>query len=339
MHVSTAVYLSSRVMEGRILIGNFVGLMTASTILKNHLSQLFDFMKSGNMLSYYAERLKAFEQLESPIEGEAGEGGENRGGHGFAVLDETRPFEIEFQDVSFSYPGSKFQIHNLNLTIGRGQKIAIVGENGGGKTTLTKLLLRLYDVDSGRILVNGKDIREYDVHRLRALIGVAFQDTHIYAMSMRDNLTLYAEKARREEIEAVSRLLSLDKVLRKNKADLDSAMTREFDEAGILLSGGEAQRLALARLFLKDFGLLILDEPSAALDPAAEYELNKLIFTRASMQTAIMISHRLSSVREADCIYLMHNGTVAERGTHEELMAEKGLYFDLFTKQRERYIR
>ena len=132
-------------------------------------------------------------------------------------------------------------------------------------------------------------------------------------------------------------MFALDKIIEKADHNLDANMTREFDENGILLSGGEAQKLALARLNSKKFGLLILDEPSSALDPISEYELNELVFSKASEATTIMISHRLSNVRRADCIYLFSDGEIAEQGTHDELMEQKGKYYEMFTKQAEKY--
>lgn len=315
-------------MNGDILIGSFVGLIAASGVLKDRLSLLFNFVQNSNNLSYYAERLRMFEELLSPIEeGEEG-----------AMPDTEGAYALELKNVTFAYPKSSFSLKNINLSIHKGEKIAIVGQNGTGKTTLTKLLLRLYDTENGEILMNGKDIRKYDVHELRKRVGIAPQTPNIYAMSMADNMKLYNDQADEKKMKEICTLFDLDSILRKTDATLDSCMTREFDENGIMLSGGEKQKLALARLYLSHFGLIILDEPSSALDPISEYRLNQIIFDKANEATTIMIAHRLSNIRDADCIYVMDNGEIAERGTHEELMKLGGKYCEMFQKQSEKYI-
>jgi ATP-binding cassette subfamily B protein len=240
------------------------------------------------------------------------------------------PFELTLVNVAFSYPNSEFKLRNLNFTVKPGEKVAIVGENGAGKTTLSKLLLRLYDLDGGDILYDGVSIKDYNVHELRYKIGVAFQQPQTYAVTVRENLCIYGKAD--------------DSILQTNlqkvglNLDLDAEVTREFDENGVVLSGGQAQKLALARLMHSDFGLLLLDEPSSALDPIAEYEIAKLMFD-SSDTTTIMVAHRLSSIRNADRIYLISNGTIAEQGTHDELMALNGKYTDMFTKQAENYVK
>jgi len=199
--------------------------------------------------------------------------------------------------------------------------------------------MRLYDPDSGAILINGKDIREYALRDLRDHIGLAPQLPNIYALTFRDNITLYNESVSDTELQKICDLLGLDKVLEKTNSTLDSYITKEFFENGIVMSTGETQKLALARLYTTRFGLLVLDEASSALDPIAEYELNQMLFARAANTTTIMIAHRLSNVRDADCIYLMQNGEVVESGTHEELMQKQGIYCDMFNKQSENYVK
>lgn len=332
VQVLVTVYLSYRIIQGKILIGSFVGLLTASAALKGNLGQFFDFIKNSNQLSFYAERLRQFEQLESTIERTPDD-------KKVVPVDLSKPFEVELRDVGFSYLHSNFKLEHINIHIRSGEKIAIVGDNGGGKSTLTKLLLRLYDTQQGEIMINGINIREYDVHELRDAVGIAPQSTNVYSLSLRENLMLYTDLIEEEKAREVCRKFGLESVLVKNQATLDSQMTREFDESGVLLSGGELQKLALARLFCSKFGLLILDEPSSALDPIAEYELNQLIFDEASSATTIIISHRLSSVRDADRIYLLGNGHVQEEGSHEELMERRGKYYEMFTKQSEYYVK
>ena len=243
---------------------------------------------------------------------------------------------IELRDVSFKYDKASFGFEHLNLHIQPGQRIAIVGENGAGKTTLTKLLLRLYDTSGGEVLINGVNIKDYDVHKLRLHIGVAFQDVRVLAMSLRDNLTVYHDVPDEQLLEVIEKL-GLDGVLEKADGDLNKMVSREFTEDGVALSGGEAQRLTLARLFTGEFGLLVLDEPSSALDPLAEYKLMQIILDASNTATTIMIAHRLSTVRDFDVIYHMEDGAILESGTHDELMAAQGKYCEMFTRQAENY--
>ena len=246
------------------------------------------------------------------------------------------PLSLELRDVAFRYPESPFALEHFDLTVKPGQRVALVGENGAGKSTLMKLLLRLYDAESGEILLNGQDIKSYDVHALRLQIGMAFQDVRILSLSLRDNMTVYGE-ASDEAIETVLREFGLEKLLDRAPHGLDTLVSREFAEDGVVLSGGEAQRLALARLFLKDFGLLLLDEPSSALDPLAEAKLMELLMARTDGVTTLMVAHRLSTVRDFDVIHYVENGAIVESGTHAELMARSGKYAAMFTRQAEKY--
>jgi ATP-binding cassette subfamily B protein len=245
-------------------------------------------------------------------------------------------YSVELRDISFGYENSVFGIKGFNLNVKPGQRVAIVGENGAGKSTLTKLLLRLYDVDGGTVLINGRDIRDYDVHALRRHIGIAYQDVRILAMSLRDNLTVYNDATDEELLRVIDRL-GLQSVLEKAGGNLDVQISREFTEDGVVLSGGEAQRVALARLFTGSFGVLLLDEPSSALDPLAEYNLMQVILDKSNTATTIMIAHRLSTVRNFDIIYHVENGEIIESGTHDELMEKQGKYYEMFTRQGENY--
>ena len=324
-------YVAYKIVSGEITIGSFAAMITASASLQGSLGMFFNFFTQVNQMSIYADKMKEFLELKSEIEDPP-------------VINtipeqiKDGPFDIEMKDVSFTYDHSNFSMNDINIKINKGDKIAIVGENGGGKSTLTKLLLRLYDVDSGDILINGVSIKKYDVNELRRNIGIAFQHTMLYAMTLSENIQVYYKKPDSELIE-IAEKLGLKHVLEKSSDGLGTQVTKEFDNDGILLSGGETQKLGLARIFTGEFGLILLDEPSSALDPLAEYKLNKIIFDRQSTTTAIIISHRLSTVRDADCIYLIDNGTVTEYGTHEQLMENKSKYYDMFTKQAENYIK
>jgi ATP-binding cassette subfamily B protein len=308
-------------------IGLYASLTAAAATLSGQLTNLFNNISSVFSSIVYGERIAKFFEtvsvIEPPIKG--------------AAPPPDGRYAVELRDVTFAYRNADFGIRQMNLAVAPGQRIAIVGENGAGKSTLTKLLLRLYDVDSGQVLINGRDIRDYDVHALRRHIGIAYQDVHVLAMSLRDNLTAYNDATDEELLEVIG-TLGLQSVLEKGGGSLDMQVSREFTEDGIVLSGGEAQRVALARLFTGPFGLLLLDEPSSALDPLAEFNLMQVILDKSNTATTIMIAHRLSTVRDFDVIYHMENGEIIETGTHSELMAARGKYYEMFTKQAENYV-
>ncbi len=307
-------------------IGLYASLTVASAALASGLNDAISSMIQMLQCITNGEKIAEFFEAKSIIEPY------NKN----AVCAPEGKYEIEFKNVSFGYDDTAMLFKDFNLHIKPGQKIAIVGDNGAGKTTLTKLLLRLYDVNNGELLINGRNIKEYDIHQLRLNTGVVFQDIRVLAMSMRDNLTVYHD-ASDEKLYDVLNKLGLCDVLKKANGDLDTMVSREFTEDGVSLSGGEAQKLMLARLFTKQFGLLILDEPSSALDPMSEVRILKSIHEISSSATAIMIAHRLSTVRDFDCIYNMENGKIIESGTHDELMAAKGKYYEMFVSQGERY--
>lgn len=308
-------------------IGLYASLTAASAAMASGLGSVTGSINDMLQFNLYGERIAAFFEAKSEIEPSLPG----------ALPPPDGIYDIEFQNVSFGYENAAFAIENLNLRIKPGQRVAIVGENGAGKTTLTKLLLRLYDVTGGAILINGKNIKEYDVHALRLRIGVAFQDVRVLAMSLRDNLTVYHDVPD-ERLSQIIHKLGLDGVVEKaGESSLDKMVSREFMEDGIILSGGEAQRLSLARLFTGEFGLLVLDEPTAALDPLAEYKLMQIILDASNASTTVMIAHRLSTVRDFDIIYHMDDGAIIEGGTHDELIAARGKYYEMFTRQAANY--
>jgi len=298
-------------------IGAIAGMFAAADRLSGQINQFVSYSGKAMEISLYAEKIKTFYSYKSEIEPQT-TGYEPTAG----------AFALEIKNMSFAYPNSDFKLKNVNISVAPGEKIAIVGENGAGKTTLTKLLLRLYDIDGGEILYNNKPVREYNIHELRKKIGAAFQDTQLYALTVRDNMELY-NTSDDETLRGILRKVGLD-------AELDREVTREFDDRGVIYSGGQIQKLGLTRLMHGDFGLMMLDEPSSALDPIAEYELTKLIFEQ-SRTTTIMVAHRLSTVRGADRIYLVADGAVAESGSHDELIAFGGKYAEMFVKQAEKY--
>lgn len=246
----------------------------------------------------------------------------------------TEPKEIKIENLSFTYPGnSEPTLKNINLTIKPYEKIALVGYNGAGKTTLTNLLLRLYDVSDGRILIDGEDVRDTTVSSNRNRFAAVFQDFQTFAYTVGENVAL-SDDVDKKRVENALRHSGFDKNL---KNGVDTQLLREFDEDGVMLSGGESQKVAIARAFYKDCPYVILDEPSANLDPVAEYNLNQAMIEAAQHKTVIFISHRLSTTINADRIYVMENGEIIEQGSHDELMAMNKTYAYMFNLQAEKY--
>ena len=247
---------------------------------------------------------------------------------------------IDLENVSFSYKAdTPSVINDISLFIKPGRKIALVGYNGAGKTTLVKLLMRLYDPTSGTIKADGTDIRNYDLESYRDSIGAVFQDFNIFAGSVRENVVLAPlENADNKKIESALKDAGLYDRAMNLSSGLDTMLTTEFDDEGLNLSGGESQKLAISRVFYKDAGLMILDEPSSALDPIAEYQLNHAMLGATGDKTVIFISHRLSTTRIADHIFMLENGQIVEEGNHEQLLAMNGKYADMWKAQAGAYI-
>lgn len=244
------------------------------------------------------------------------------------------PETIKVKNISFSYEGGKENsLDGVSFEIKPYEKIALVGYNGAGKTTLTNLLLRLYDVKDGAIEIGGRDIREETVESHRARFAAVFQDFQIFSASVGENVALSPEYDE-DRVWKALKAAGFDKELPDG---LGTILLKEFDENGLMLSGGEQQKIAIARAFYKECPYVILDEPSANLDPVSEYELNHAMMTGAENKTVIFISHRLSTTRNADKIFMMENGKIIESGNHEELMASGGKYAEMFNLQAEKY--
>ncbi len=247
---------------------------------------------------------------------------------------------IEFKNVSFKYPSAEnYSLKNINLKINSLERIATVGKNGAGKSTFVKLLLRFYDPTEGEILYNGVNISEYDISSLRERLSTVFQNYKVYALSIEENV-LCREVVSDEDRNKSEKSLKMSGVYGKIETLPERAqtvLTREFDEKGIGLSGGEQQKVAAARMFAKNFDLAILDEPSSALDPIAEYKMYESIIEETENKSVIFISHRLSSASLSDRIFVFDNGTVVETGSHDELMKKDGIYAEMFTMQASNY--
>ena len=254
---------------------------------------------------------------------------------------DPRPFPVPirqgfvFEDVGFIYPGAeRWAVRHLNFTLHAGEVLALVGENGAGKTTLVKLLARLYDPDEGRILLDGHDLREYDLEELRANLGVIFQDFVRYHLTAAENIAVGRIEARddRARIEQAAERSLADEVIERLPAGYDQVIGKRF-RTGVELSGGEWQKVAIARAYMRDAQLLILDEPTAALDARSEFQVFQRFKELSEGRTAVLISHRFSSVRMADRILVLADGQVEAMGTHEELLAQRGRYAELFELQ------
>lgn len=318
------LYLGYCVIEaGTLSAGDFIATFNGAYAIATSFSFLTVFIARS-----FSEQAKMIEKFREFL------GRTNNIKGGKHEAERAKPETIELKNVSFTYPGNTSPtLKNISLTLRPYEKIALVGYNGAGKTTLTNLLLRLYDVSSGEILIGGRNIREETLESHRARFAAVFQDFQIFAASLGENVSLSREVDEKEAKNAL-RHSGFNKKL---PGGLDAQLLREFDDDGFMLSGGEAQKVAVSRAFYKKCPYVIMDEPSANLDPIAEHDLNNAMMEAAKDKTVIFISHRLSTTRNADRIYVIENGAIAESGTHEELMELGGKYAYMFKLQAEKY--
>ncbi len=318
-------FLAWRTVSGGFSIGDLTFLAGSFLRLRGLLEGLLTGFSNLASQALYLDDLFSFFEVEPEIHSPA----------------EPRPFPATvgtgfvFEGVGFRYPGAeRWAVRNLSFTLHPGETLALVGENGAGKTTLVKLLARLYDPDEGRILLDGHDIREYDLDALRGSMGVIFQDFVRYYMTAADNIAVGRIEARadRRRIEAAARRGLADDVIRRLPRQYEQMIGRRF-RSGLELSGGEWQKIAIARAYMRDAPLLILDEPTAALDARSEFEVFQRFKELSAGRTAVLISHRFSSVRMADRILVMAGGEIEASGTHEALLAQRGRYAELFELQ------
>jgi len=249
--------------------------------------------------------------------------------------------QLAFRKLQFTYDGAdRPSIRHITMEVNKNEKIALVGHNGAGKSTLIKLMMRLYDPTEGEILLNGRNIKEFDLMSYRSLYGTVFQDFKIFSMTIAENVLMRdveTEEDRQLVINALKKSRVYDKVATLPEG-IDTMLTKEFDEQGVVLSGGEFQKIAIARIFAQQAELLILDEPTSALDPIAEYEIFESMMEACKDKAVVIISHRMSSAMLADRIYYMEDGEIQESGSHMELMQLQGKYAELFLKQAEKYV-
>jgi len=249
--------------------------------------------------------------------------------------------DIEIKNMSFTYSGAeKPVLSDLNISIKKGEKIAIVGHNGAGKTTFVKLLMGLYEPTSGEIIMSGKNISRFEPKSFHARFGTVFQDLQVFALTLAQNVLMHTPKNEEERKLCEDALVKAqfgDKLSGLEKG-IDTMVTKEFDEKGMGLSGGEAQKIAIARVFARKPDIVILDEPSSALDPIAEYNMYENMMTAAAENTVIFISHRLSATIGADRIYMFENGKIIESGNHSELLRLNGKYAEMWHLQAQNYL-
>ncbi len=311
-----------------ITLGDFSASLTAAWALYNAIFSISHHFLTIKKQGLYAEKFHAFLAFEPKVR-------DRENAKEMDVLFE----ELSLKNVSFSYPNNdKFGLQDINLTIRRGERVAFVGYNGAGKSTLIKLLLRLYEADGGSIYMNGEDIRNYTVESYRRKFGAAFQDYRLFAATIAENVLGDSYDPEREQLVLDALKISefTDKLAELPKG-IHTEYGREYTDEGVLLSGGESQKLAIARVFARQGDLVVLDEPSSALDPIAEYQVNQAMMAAAGNKTILFISHRLSTTRMADRIYMLDSGRIIEEGSHDELMALDGRYAEMFRIQAEKY--
>lgn len=318
-------------LNGTITISQAIVLINAITSVSWMIN---DFGKSTTECSknaFFIENLKTFLDFTPQID-------ETKGGKEPPKEAET----LEFKNVSFAYKGQKdLALKNVSLTMHKGVRHALVGINGSGKSTLIKLIMRFYDPTEGEILLNGINIKEFDIRKYRELIGAAFQDFALFSATVGENVLMRELKSDEDRERVVSALKDsdvYDKISSLEKG-IDTILTKEFDDNGVELSGGEKQKIAIARAFAKKSPIVILDEPSSALDPIAEYKMFKTVnrLCEGEDTLSVIVSHRLSSAAMCDRIFVFEKGELKEEGTHRELLESKGIYADTFLKQARNY--
>ncbi len=318
--------LYQTIFRNAFTFGSMIGLYQASSSLQNSMNRIAQLAPAFLQHSFYVEKIRTFLSFESQM------------ADGSLPLKTEDFSSLTLKHVSFGYEGHPETLHDVSLKIQKGEKIAIVGYNGAGKTTLIKLLLRLYDVTGGSIQVNDTDIRRIKKSDYCRLFSSVFQDYKIFGATVADNVKM--EPASQEDAPAVKEALEesgFHECLSSLEQGVWTELTKEFDDHGVNLSGGESQKVAIARTFYRPTPVIILDEPSSALDPISEYRLNQAMLRSAKDRTVIFISHRLSSTVLADRIYMLENGRIIEEGSHGELMARGGKYAEMFRLQSSQY--
>lgn len=324
---ATLAFLSVMLVKGSITLGVFVSLVTSLTsfygLVRGLVSQVANYLRLSYGIGYYQDFLALPERRLQ-----------------LGAAHDIRGDEIRFEHVDFRYPtGTADVLHDVNMKIGKGERVAFVGENGAGKSTMIKLLLGLYEPTAGHIYIDGVDIRELSDEERRKVFSVIFQDYQSYQLSLRENVALGDISKLHDDAKIKAALddAGIGELPKMNDKGLDLNLGKIYSD-GIDVSGGQWQRIAMARSYISDARFVIMDEPTAALDPIAESKMYERFADVLSKRGAIMISHRLASAKMADKIFVLSGGTVAEEGTHEELLKKGGLYHEMWEKQSSWYV-
>ena len=322
------IYLLYKVIIVKSLsVSGFAVLYACFGTLRNSLTSFTDLYADLVETRLYSQKLKRFLNREPEVSN-----GEN-------ISIGCEPKSVQAENISFAYKNGPKVLNNISFDIKPKEKIAIVGYNGAGKTSLVKAILRLYDVNDGRIMVDDIDIKDYNVDAYRKSVGTVFQDFSIFPISVGENVKMdLVDNKDSEAIEHALDLAGMHNRVGVMSKGIETVVSTELVEDGVDLSGGEAQKIAISRVLLKRKGLIILDEPSSALDPISEYEINQAMLKTSEVNTVIFISHRLSTTRFADRILFMEAGRIVEQGSHEELLKLNGRYARMWEKQAEPYL-
>lgn len=318
-------YLIYCVVNGVISIGSFTMYIGAVATFSAAFRKTLDSLIEIHAYDTYYDKLDEYLNLPKTLRG------------GKEWIDGDREHSIEFKNVSFQYSGSDaYALRNVNIKIPFGQKLSIVGENGAGKSTFVKLLTRMYDPTEGEILFDGVNIKKIDYDQYMSFFASVFQDYRLFSFSVKDNVTL-EQPVDEGKVRDILAYVGFGGKFRKLQNGMDTSVFKNFDEEGFEPSGGEGQKIALARALYKDAPVMILDEPTAAMDPKAEYELYQRFNEMVQGKTAVYISHRLSSTKFCDVIAVFRDGQIVEYGSHDELYRKGGFYTELFSLQAQFY--
>jgi ATP-binding cassette subfamily B protein len=328
-YYSAYVFVIWRTVTGALSIGTLTFLTGAIQQASSNIQQIFSTLAAIGDQALFLTDLLAFFEMQPTIRSKPN------------ALLAPRPIVrgVEFRNVSFQYPGNTRRVlDHISFQLHPAERLALIGENGEGKTTIVKLMTRLYDPTEGQVLLDGVDLREYDLEDLHREIGVIFQDFMRYEMTARENIAVgrIEEIGNLELLQTAAHKSMADSVIGRLPGIYDQMLGRRFEQ-GVDLSGGEWQKVALARAYLRDAQLLILDEPTAALDARSEFEVFRRFSELTAGKMALFISHRFSTVRSADRILVLANGKIAEEGTHDQLSRLGGRYAEMFEMQASSY--